>query len=64
MWTEFGIKFVDNFGKILENANLEIWAGFLAFYIVDRTREYSSTVHTIGNRLGPQIWQALRRRLP
>ena len=50
--------------NISENATLEIWAGFQAFYNVDRTGEYSLTVCMIGNRPGPQVWQALRRRLP
>jgi len=37
----------------LENATLETKAGFRAFYNVDM----------IGNRLGSQIWQELRRLL-
>jgi len=62
MWRKFNTKLVDDLRKILKNASLEIWAGFRTCFNVWKASNYSLTVRTIGNRLGPQIWQALFER--
>ena len=67
MWKECDAKLLDNFRKIfdmLENATLEIWTGFRAFYNVDRTGKCSLTVFILGSRLGPQIWQSTEKVSP
>ena len=51
MWKEFDTKVLDNFRKMLENAALEIGAGFEAFCYVYGTGEYFLTVRMICNRL-------------